>query len=189
MVDWLLSEEGAHCRKRTICHFVPMTSPDGPSNGWYRVNAQGVDMNRSYFAEGADRERQAHEAYIVQKDLEKLMASEAPATTVWSMHTWGGPVEPILLPGPEFGSTLGAWEQLKEILLKNDPKGLVEPLKTGNKPGNSNHWNAGPHIQFGVSNVLCEGAGGWTSKQDCLDAGAVLMKSLAEFYKGTQPPE
>lgn len=48
MVDWLLSDKGADCRKRTICHVVPMTSPDGPSNGWYRVNAQGVDMNRSY---------------------------------------------------------------------------------------------------------------------------------------------
>jgi len=187
MVDWLLSDEGADCRKRTVCHFVPMTSPDGPSNGWYRVNGQGVDMNRSYFDKGADRDKQAHEAYVVQKDLEELMASEAPATTVWSMHTWGGPVEPILLPGPEFGSTLGPWEQLKEILLKNDPKGLVEPLKTGKKPGASNHWNAGPHVQFGVSNVLCEGSGAWTSKQDCLDAGAVLMKSLAECYKGTKP--
>jgi len=187
MVDWLLSEEGADCRKRTICHFVLMTSPDGPSNGWYRVNAQGVDMNRSYFAEGADPEKQAHEAYIVQKDLEELMVSEAPATTVWSMHTWGGPVEPILLSGPEFGSILGPWEQLKEILLKNDPRELVEPLKTSNKPGKPNQWNAGPHIQFGVSNVLCEGSGDWTSKQDCLDAGAVLMKSLAEYYKGTKP--
>jgi len=187
MVDWLLSEAGADCRKRSICHFVPMTSPDGPSNGWYRVNGQGVDMNRSYFAKGSDRQSQAHEAFIVQSDLEKLMASEAPATTVWSMHTWSGPVEPILLPGPEFGSVLGPWEDFKNILLKNDPKKLVEPLKAKDKPGGSNTWNSGPHIQFGVSNILCEGSGGWTSKQDCLDAGAVLMKSLAEYYKGTKP--
>jgi len=187
MVDWLLSDKGADCRKRSICHFVPMTSPDGPSNGWYRVNAQGVDMNRSYFVKGADRKHQAHEAYIVQKDLEQLMASEAPATTVWSMHTWGGPVEPILLPGPECGSTLGPWEQFKKILLGNDPRKLVEPLKASKKPGNPNHWNSGPHVQFGVSNVLCEGSGGWTSKQDSLEAGAVLMKSIAEYYKDTKP--
>jgi len=186
MVDWLLSDDGTDCRKRSICHVVPMTSPDGPSNGWYRVNAQGVDMNRSYFATGADSEKQAHEAYVVQKDLEKLMASEAPVTDVWSMHTWGGPVEPILLLGPEIGSAIGPWEGFKEILIKNDPKKLVEPLKAKEKPDGGNQWNAGPHIQFGITNVLCEGSGDWTSKQDCLDAGAVLMKSSAEYYKGTK---
>ena len=187
MVDWLLSDAGSDCRRRSICHFVLMTSPDGPSHGWYRVNAQGVDMNRSYFATGADAEHQAHEAFVVQKDLEGLMASDAPVTAVWSMHTWGGPVEPILLPGPECGSTLGPWEQFKKILLGNDPRKLVEPLKASKKPGNPNHWNSGPHVQFGVSNVLCEGSGGWTSKQDSLEAGAVLMKSIAEYYKDTKP--
>jgi hypothetical protein len=186
MVDWLLSEEGADCRRRSVCHFVLMTSPDGPSHGWYRVNAQGVDMNRSYFAEGADPERQAHEAYIVQKDLEGLMASAAPPTTVWSMHTWGGPVEPILLAGPEIGSVLGTWEDFKRILIEHDPQGLVEPLKAKSKPGNSNQWNYGPHVQFGVTNVLCEGSGDWTSKQRSLDAGMVLMKSIADYYAGTK---
>lgn len=187
MVDWLLSDEGADCRRRSVCHFVLMTSPDGPSHGWYRVNAQGVDMNRSYFPQGADPERQAHEACIVQKDLEQLMASPTPLTTVWSMHTWSGPVEPILLPGPEIGSVLGPWENFKDILLKHDPGKLVEPLKTGKKPANTNQWDKGPHLQFGVTNVLCEGSGDWTSKQDCLDAGAVLMKSIAEYYASTKP--
>jgi len=187
MVDWLLSDEGADCRQRSICHFVLMTSPDGPSHGWYRVNAQGVDMNRSYFVNGADPKKQAHEACVVQKDLEKLMASESPVTTVWSMHTWGGPVEPILLVGPEIGTAVGPWEDLKEILLKNDPEKLIEPLKTAKKPGNPTYWNSGPHLQFGVTNVLCEGSGGWTSKQKSLDAGAVLMKSIAQYYKGAKP--
>ncbi len=186
MIDWLLSDKGKECRKRSICHFVPLTSPDGPSNGWYRVNAQGVDMNRSYFAGGADREKQAHEAYVVQKDLEGLMASEAPLTDVWSMHTWGGPVEPILLPGPEIGSAVGPWEDFKAILLRNAPATLIEPLKAAKKAADSNHWNSGPHIQFGVTNVLCEGAGRWTDKQMNLDAGAALMKSIAEYYKGTR---
>lgn len=187
MVDWLLSDAGADFRQRSVCHFVFMTSPDGPSNGWYRVNGQGVDMNRSYFPGGADPERQAHEAYIVQKDLERLMATESPPATVWSMHTWGGQVEPILLPGPEMGSTLGPWEEFKDILLENDPGKLVKPLATRTKPGNGSHWNNGPFLQFGVSSILCEGSGDWTSKQKSLDAGAILMKSIAEYYAGTRP--
>jgi hypothetical protein len=188
MIDWLLSNEGDDFRRRSICHFVPMTSPDGPSNGWYRVNAQGVDMNRSYFSGGADQKQQAHEAYIVQRDLEELMASDSPVTSLWSMHTWGGPVEPILVPGPEVGSTVGPWEEFKELLLKNDPKKLVEPLKTRAKPkGAKTTWNEGPHVQFGISNVLCEGSGDWTSKEDCLEAGAVLMKSISEYYRDTKP--
>lgn len=184
MIDWLLSESGADFRRRSVCHFVLMTSPDGPSHGWYRVNGQGVDMNRSYFPDGADPEHQAHEAYLVQKDLEQLMASETPPATVWSMHTWGGPVEPILLPGPEMGSILGPWEQFKEILLKNDPDKLIKPLAIRDKPGSGVHWNNGPFLQFGVSNILCEGSGDWTSKQQSLDAGAILMKSIAEYYSG-----
>ena len=187
MIDWLLSDEGADFRRRSICHFLPIMSPDGPSNGWYRVNAQGVDMNRSYFSSGSDKERQAHEAYIVQRDLEALMASDAPVTSLWSMHTWGGPVEPILVPGPEVGSAVGPWEELKELLLKADPKQLVEPLKTRPTPtGSKNTWNEGPHVQFGISNVLCEGAGGWTSKEDCLQSGVVLMKGLSEYYRGRE---
>ena len=187
MIDWLLSEQGDDARRRSICHFVPITSPDGPSNGWYRVNAQGVDMNRSYFSDGADQERQAHEAYIVQRDLEKLMATDSPVTSLWSMHTWGGPVEPILVSGPEVDSTVGPWEAFKEVLIKNDPKQLIEPLKTREKPqGPKVSWNEGSHVQFGITNVLCEGAGDWTSKADCLEAGAVLMQSISEYYRGTK---
>jgi len=136
MVDWLLSDEGADCRRRSICHFVLMTSPDGPSHGWYRVNGQGVDMNRSYFADGSDKEKQAHEAYVVQHDLEQLMKSDTPMTDLWSMHTWGGPVEPILLPGPEIGKSVGPWEEFRDILRRNAPADLIEPLKTGKKQGN-----------------------------------------------------
>ena len=187
MIDWLLSDEGRDSRRRSVCHFVPMTSPDGPSGGWYRVNAQGVDMNRSYFSGGANKENQAHEAYVVQRDLEDLMASDSPVTDLWSMHTGGGPVAPILVPGPEVGSTVGPWEQFKDALLKNDPKGLVEPLTTRGKPtGAKTTWNEGPHVQFGISNVLCEGTGDWTSKEDCLESGAVLMKALSQYYRGVK---
>ena len=188
MIDWLLSDHGADCRRRSVSHFILMSSPDGPSRGWYRVNAQGVDMNRSYFAAGSNEGQQAHEAFIIQRDLEKLMASQTPLTDVWSMHTWSDVVEPIMLCGPEMGSVLPTWERLKDILLAHDPKGLlVEPLKTREKAASPNNWSDGPHVQFGITTVLCEGAGNWTSKQDCLDAGAVLMKSIAEYYAGTKP--
>ena len=187
MVDWLLSEEGGDCRRRSVCHFILMSSPDGPSRGWYRVNAQGVDMNRSYFVDGASEDRQAHEAFIIQRDLERLMASETPISDAWSMHTWEDVVEPIMLCGPEMGSVLPPWERLKDILSANDPKGLVEPLKTEQDVKNTKNWSDGPHAQFGITTVLCEGAGNWTSKQDCLDAGVVLMKSIAEYYTDTKP--
>ncbi len=183
MVDWLLSDAGADCRRRSICHFILLSSPDGPSHGWYRVNAQGVDMNRSYFPGGADEQKQAHEAYIIQKDLQMLMASPAPVTDVWSMHTWGGIVEPILTPGPEMATTPGDWTKLKTIMQKNDPTGLIKPLKVREDGGGTNTWSGGPHKQFGVTAVLCEGAGNWQSKQKDLDAGVVLIKSIAEYYR------
>jgi hypothetical protein len=90
LVDWLLSDAGADVRQRQIVHVVLMMSPDAPANGWYRVNQQGVDMNRSYKPKGADAATQAHEAYLWQRDLEQLMASDAPVTTIWAIHTWSG---------------------------------------------------------------------------------------------------
>ncbi len=186
MIDWLLSEEAREDVRRSICHFVIMMSPDAPSHGWYRVNAQGVDMNRSYFAAGSDAEKQAHEAYLCQKDLELLMASDAPVTDVWSMHTWGGIVEPICIPGPEMGKEVGSWEKLKEILIKNDTQNLIKPLKTDTDEGNLTYWTDGPHRQFGVTTFLCEGAGALYTKQENLDSGVVIIKSLMEYYKGTK---
>jgi len=188
MMDWLLSEapEAADCRRRTICHFVLMTSPDAPSQGWYRVNAQGVDMNRSYFVDGSDAGKQAHEAFIAQRDLEKLMASEAPVTDVWSMHTWGGIVEPLLHPGPEIGTALGPWTDLRDALERHDGQDLVKPLRVNTKKPTLTYWTHGPHRQFGVTAVLCEGAGAIDTKQENLDSGVVLMKGLAEYYRGTK---
>jgi hypothetical protein len=187
MIDWLLSNAGMDCRRSSISHFVLMMYPDGPSHGWYRVGAQGVDGNRSYAVSGADEQKQPHEAYIVQRDLEILMASDAPITDLWSMHTWGGIVEPIMLPGPEMGSILSPWTGLKDIMDQNDPERLVKPLAIRQKPGNATHWNNGPHVQFGVTTVLCEGAGSIITKQENMDSGVVLIKSLAQYYEGTKP--
>lgn len=186
MVQWLLSDAAADFRQRSICHFILMMSPDGPTNGWYRVNAQGVDMNRSYRVEGADPDKQAHEAYIVQKDLEGLMASAAPVTTLWSMHTWGGIVEPILIPGPEMGTSLGPWTELRDAIARHDPKKLIKPLKAQERRGNTTYWTDGPHKQFGITAVLCEGAGAIYTKEANLASGAVLIHALADYYKGTR---
>ena len=196
MIDWLLSDAGADCRNRSISHFVLMMYPDGPSHGWYRVGVQGVDGNRSYLVTGADKQKQAHEAYITQKDLEGLMVSEAPVTDLWSMHTWGGVVEPIMLVGPEMGTVLPDWTKLKNIVKQNDPDKLIKPLAIYEKSGNPSHWNNGPHVQFGITTVLCEGAGSIITKQDNVASGVVLMKSLAQYYRETkkatttqQPPK
>ncbi|MFP4499416.1 MAG: M14 family zinc carboxypeptidase [Candidatus Hydrogenedentota bacterium] len=185
MIDWLLSDAGRDCRERSICHFVPMMSPDAPSHGWYRVNAQGVDMNRSYHPEGADKENQAHEAYFAQRDLEELMASPAPPVTIWSMHTWGGMVDPRIIPGPELGAALGDWKAMNALLQKNDPNDLVDEMQEQPlKESSSSHWTEGPHLQFGMTSVLCEGAGAIYTKDENVESGVILMKTIAEHYDG-----
>jgi len=188
MIEWLLSQEGRDALQRSICHFIIMMSPDAPSKGWYRVNAQGVDMNRTYLPNGADKATQAHEAYLAQSDLEALMASELPPTTAWSIHTWGGPVDPRIIPGPELGSAVGTWMDFAAVLDQNDPRGLVKEMELwpcDEKKGNN--WTEGTHLQFGITSVLCEGAGALYTKEENVASGGVLMKSIAEHYAGTRP--
>ena len=221
MIDWLLSDEGADARKRFLCHFVLMMSPDAPSNGWYRVNAQGLDMNRTYCVGGANP-AQGHEPYLWQKDLEAIMASPCPATTIWAMHTWPGATDPSMLPGPEVGTVVGPATLLGEIILRQDPNHeLCKDLKIdkrvlrspGTQPASrpavrpasrpaarpasgpptrpgGGAWSSGPHAQFGVTAFLCEGAGALYTKKQNVDSGVLLIKSLAEYYKGTRrsPP-
>lgn len=188
MIHWLLSDEGADCRRRQIGHFVVMMNVDGPSAGYGRVNTQGIDMNRSYSATGTDEAKQAREAYLVQQDLEELMASEAPVTTTWSMHTWAGPkVEIMLRPGPEMGSSLGPWTELRDVIRRSDTREEFKPLYVLTSPLSPTHWCSGTHQQFGVSAFCCEGAGEMFTKEENLRAGAVLMKSLADYYDGTKP--
>jgi len=185
MLEWLLDKKNSAVLDNSICHFVFMMSPDGPSNGWYRTNAQGVDGNRSYFHAGADKDKQAHEAYICQKDLEDLMKSDKPVTDIWSMHTWQGAVEPILIKGPEIGKEVGEWTKFREILIKNDTGLLIEPLRVNVEPekGNKAYWTYGPYSQFGITAVLCEGAGNFYTKEQNLESGRILIKSISEYYK------
>ena len=187
-ITWLLSEEGRDCLQRSICHFIIMMSPDAPSKGWYRVGAQGIDMNRTYLRDGADKETQAHEAYIAQHDLESLMSSNAPPTTAWSIHTWGGAVDPRIIPGPEMGNAVGTWTEFAALLDRNDPDGLVKEMELlPCKETNATQWTEGTHFQFGITSVLCEGAGAIYTKEENVASGAVLMKTIAEHYHGTRP--
>jgi hypothetical protein len=185
-IDWLLSEPGRDMRQRSICHFVLIMSPDAPSNGWYRVNAQGIDMNRSYFPEGADKEEQAHEPYIFQRDLEIIMESESPVTTLWGHHTWGGIVEPLLYYVED--ERVGHWTQWRDIIQELDPDNLIKPLDTrGGTPGyGAVSWEAGPHAHFGINTILCEGAGSIYTKEENKESGRILIESLARYYEGTK---
>ena len=164
-------------------------------------------MNRSYYVDGAAKGEQAHEANLVQADLEALMRSEEPVTLCYSMHTWTGIVEQLLCPGPELreGSPEilgGGWQELREIMRRNerasglvDQEGLAAQDEDGNggqlmKPlavmeaKNGVQWTDGPHLQFDISTILCEGGSHAKTKELNMGAGAVIVKSLAEYYVG-----
>ncbi|WP_396626233.1 M14 family zinc carboxypeptidase [Luteitalea sp.] len=189
LVDWLLSDAGADVRARQIVHVVLMMSPDAPSHGWYRVNAQGVDMNRSYSPAGASTQ-QAHEAYVWQRDLEGLMASGAPVTTIWAIHTWSGIVEPQLIPGPELqGGPLGDWTALRQALASADRLGLIEAVTLAKVGQYENRtWTDGPHKQFGITAMLCEGGAVLQTRQLNEASGAAIIQALGRCYAGVKPP-
>lgn len=183
-INWLLSEEGEKLRERSICHFVLMMSPDGPHNGWYRVNAQGIDMNRSYFPDGSDSINQAHESYIFQHDLEKIMSSESPVTTLWGHHTWGGIVDPLLYFIED--KRLPSWTKWKDILLELDGSTLINPLALRESKPSSTSWENGAHIQFNITTVLCEGGGDIYTKDENIKSGKILMQSIDRYFEGSK---
>lgn len=187
LVDWLLSAAGDDVRQRQIVHVVMMMSPDAPAHGWYRVNQQGVDMNRSYSPKGANQVAQAHEAHLWQRDLEALMASDAPVTTIWAIHTWSGIVEPQIIPGPELRGPLGEWTGLRAALTKADRLGLIEPMARVDAGQYENTtWTDGPHAQFGITAVLCEGGAVLQTRQLNEASGAAIIQALGAFYSGVR---
>jgi hypothetical protein len=185
MLEWLISKKGKDYLNNSINHFIFIMYPDGPTNGWYRTGVEGVDGNRAYLHTGADKGLQAHEAYICQKDLEDLMESDKPVTALWTMHTWGGAVEPIMVLGPEFGEEAGEWEEFRETIKNNDDSLLIEPIRVNRGPdfGDNRKWQYGSHAQFGITTVLCEGSGNFHTKEKNIESGEVLIKSISEFYK------
>lgn len=189
MVDWLLSEDGRDARSRSIFCFTMMMSPDSVSKGWYRVNAEGVDMNRSYRAAGADAGAQAHEAWVRQKALEDMMASSTPADTVWAMHTWQGIVEPLLCAlGPEFQEDPDSWQRLRDAIAAHDHQKLIKPLAVRETISDQTAWNRGPNVQFGVSTFLVEGAGSILTLEENRQTGIALIRGMTDFYSGIKPP-
>lgn len=185
MLNWALSDEARDFRRRTICHFAIMMSPDSPSHGWMRANAQGQDMNRSYLSAGSDPKRQTTEPYLWQKDFEKIMASPSPVTSIWSCHTWGGMVDILYNTGPEIGKRVGPISEFGKVLDSLDTGNLINPIR-GKEGGARTKWSTGPHDQFGITALLCEGSGGIHTKKKNLQSGAIIIKALGRYYKGTR---
>jgi len=114
------------------------------------------------------------------------MASASPVTTIWSCHTWSGIVEPLLTPGPEIGSRLPPWTEFARIMQAHDTRSLIKPLKlrTGATSYGSTTWTGGPHAQFGITAILCEGAATLFTKEENVESGKVLIKAIADYYSG-----
>lgn len=66
------------------------------------------------------------------------------------------------------------------------PDTLINPLavREGMPGYGSVSWTEGPHEQFGITAILCEGAGAFYTKEKNLESGEVLIKSIAEYYQG-----
>lgn len=185
MAKWFLSDEAAEARSRTIAHFTLMMNPDGVAHGWCRVNAQGIDMNRSFLTEGSDPKLQPHEAFIFQRDLESLINSESPVTTSWSMHSWCSlQLSPMLVGrGPELRGILGPDEKFASLLKQHDMNNLIDRYHEIQTTPES-FWDAGPYHAWGITTFLVEGGGGMLNKKQSIEAGTILMKALTEYYPG-----
>lgn len=191
MIDWILADtpEAADARRRHIWHFVLPMNPDGVNNGFTRVNMEAIDMNRTYSVNGSDSLEQAHEGYLLQRDIEQLMSSDTPLTTFWDMHVWGRRVEPMMHTGPEFGEgkeQLGDWTELRDLIESYDEYDLIKPLETRKYDGNTTVWDRGVHHQFGITTSLTEGGGYLDTQEENMEAGKIIIRSLSEFYRGTR---
>lgn len=176
IVDWLLSEQAADFRKHHICHLVILSNPDGPANGWLRVNADGVDQNRTFLVDGPDPAIQSIESFICQRDVETIMNSDYPLETFWSFHTWRGPGEVLVRPG----TTLTDWHILRDRLIDLDEDGLFEPMHDFRpKFQESSMWSEGVHDRHGITTFLSEGGTTHYTKDQCTKAGAMLIRALA----------
>ncbi|MCC5847399.1 MAG: hypothetical protein JJU29_04820 [Verrucomicrobia bacterium] len=179
MVDDVLSDNplAAQLRRNAEILFIPLLCPDGPANGWRRVNADGVDMNRCFRMEGPDPRAQIHEAFLLQHRLE----TEKPHT-LWNMHTWPGLTEPVLdNAGPELGHATGTVEELIALFARIGESHL-KPLRKREKPGASTTWNGGAGQRLGMTSFLIEGGGEPAQPHPHLEAGKRLAQILAMFW-------
>lgn len=179
MLNQLLSDEPAYVelRKRAEFIFIPMLCPDGPANGWRRVNADGVDMNRCYRLEGPDAAHQTHEAFLFQSFLERYLPH-----TLWCMHTWPGITETILDgTGPEFNQQCGSVEELQALFAEHG-EDLLKALRVREEPGGPQTWNGGPRRRMGITTFLVEGGGAPALPEPHQEAGKALLKILDAFW-------
>ncbi len=187
MIDWLLSDDhaAADLRRRAIITAVPLLCPDGPANGWRRVNADGIDMNRCFRPEGPSEHEQTREAWLFQQELETLHHGPKPVDTLWCMHTWPGIVEPVMDGlGPEFGHQLGDFEALAASFVAHASPSRVKQLSNREIPGMPVSWNGGPRRRYGITTALIEGGGEPPLLDEHLATGAELMRVIASFWKG-----
>ncbi|MCC5806644.1 MAG: hypothetical protein JJU00_09990 [Opitutales bacterium] len=183
MVEWLLGEHAAGARRDGVVEFFPLLSPDGPANGWRRVNAEGVDMNRCFRMEGARPGEQTHEAYLFQKHMEAAQAADDPYHTLWCLHTWPGRVEPLMDGlGPEFGPDGADFGTFRDLLADADTSGRIEPVGIRAEPGMETSWNGGAYRRFGMTSALVEGGGDAWPVADHLQSGRDLMAAITRFW-------
>lgn len=179
MIEFVLSEHplADELRRNAEILFIPLLCPDGPANGWRRVNADGVDMNRCFRMEGPDARNQTHEAFLLQS----LMESEKPHT-LWNMHTWPNLTEPVLdNAGPEFGNETGSVDDLIDLFARIGGPHLKR-LRKRKEPGAPTTWNGGAGQRLGITSFLIEGGGEPAQPAPHLEAGTALAKILAEFW-------
>ncbi len=189
MIDWLLSEEAVDSRQRHVWHFVVQMNVDGASAGFGRVNSQGIDLNRSYSHKGSNSQTQAYEAFLVQRDLEDLVASDTSITTACEMHTWDGPkVDPMMRPGKDMAARGKDWTGIREALKKYDSRNQFSSMiKLPEDQLSPTHWCSGTFMQFGVTAVCFEGGGDIYHLSETLHTGKVIVQAYTDFYSGTRP--
>ena len=175
MIDWLLADTpaAAHARRHTEWHFLPLLCPDGPANGWRRVNADGIDMNRCFHMDGANPDTQTPEAYLLQHLLET-----APPHVLWCMHTWPGPTEPIIDgTHPAFDA-----QRFAQTLARLAPPDTMKPVRFRPEPGMTTGWNGGPRVKYQIGTLLVEGGGDPADLDAHLHAGRLLMQAAAPQF-------
>lgn len=190
MVDFLFSDSGQTLLDNTICHFVFYMSPDAPAKGWYRVAADGKDMNRTYSVTGPNAKTQPQEAFQVQRDLERISQTPTGLDAVWSVDTWPGLVD-IGVRGinQRESAQLGSWQRLSAFIKRFDGAKLIKPIYLA-KPEAIDDvmWAGGPAKRHGASAYLCEGGGSITSEYDNRLSGWIIMKALNSYYNKPKQP-
>lgn len=199
LVEWLLSDdpEAKSARERSIWHVILNLNPDGVANGFLR-HVYGDyplistnDPNRAYQTLGSDPDKQVKEIYLLQNDLEQLMASDTPITALWDFHVWGDRVEPIMRLGNEYikgnPDYIGSYTVLRDMMEENDPDDLIKPLAANGQGKMSNPTiDSGFSYQFGVTSVLVEGGGLLDTQDENKESGAIMAKSIMQFYRDTK---